>query len=161
MYTYSSFCLFILRFQFSHAYVCVSCSTVGTYHPRTPKFQAAPGSLFWNRCLVGNMPAASIATPPNMMNHAENSPKLQAILHLGVQFKLERIRVQQRTGYHKNGMKGLAGLTPVDLFAPHKGPKDHINGRILQNMISGIPLISGLGTNVRSLCLCGLLGPYS
>ena len=39
-----------------------------------------------------------------------------------------------------------------------RAPIDDINIRILQNMISGIPLI--LGQNVGSLCLCGLLGPY-
>ena len=36
-----------------------------------------------------------------------------------------------------------------------RGPKDYINIRILQTMISGIPPILGLGT------LCGLLGTYT
>ena len=38
--------------------------------------------------------------------------------------------------------------------------KGHINIKILQNMIPGIPLnIGPWNQKVRSLCLCGLLGP--
>ena len=33
-------------------------------------------------------------------------------------------------------------------FAQPRGPRDHINTRILQNMISGIPLILGLGARM-------------
>ena len=34
------------------------------------------------------------------------------------------------------------------LPAKHRGPKDHINIRILQSMICGFPLILGLGTRM-------------
>ena len=40
------------------------------------------------------------------------------------------------------------------------GPKDHINVRILQTMVSGIPLVEGPGTGMQDpYVLCGLLGP--
>ena len=42
----------------------------------------------------------------------------------------------------------------------YRAPKDHINMRILQTMISGIPLILGLwNQNMRSLCSFRVLGP--
>ena len=41
----------------------------------------------------------------------------------------------------------------------YRASRDHISIRILQNMISGISFILGPRTR-RSLCLCGLLGPY-
>ena len=54
--------------------------------------------------------------------------------------------------------RGLRSINQVDRGIG--GRKDHINIRILQIMISGIPLKSGpWNQNVRSLCLCGLLGP--
>ena len=36
----------------------------------------------------------------------------------------------------------------------HRAPKDHINMRILQHMIFGIPLILGLGTRIVSCISC-------
>ena len=44
--------------------------------------------------------------------------------------------------------------------ATTRGPKHHTNIRILQTIVSGIPLALGLRIkNVASLCLCGLCGP--
>ena len=49
--------------------------------------------------------------------------------------------------------QGRANPTPVACFPRRslgliRGPKDHINIRILQTMISGIPLVLGLGTRM-------------
>ena len=43
---------------------------------------------------------------------------------------------------------------------PSRGPQYHINGRILQYVISGIPYIGPWNQNVRRLRFCGLFGPY-
>ena len=43
-----------------------------------------------------------------------------------------------------------------------RGPKDHINIRILQTMISGIPLMLGLGTRMSDahvFAVCWAVGP--
>ena len=44
-------------------------------------------------------------------------------------------------------LEGLQSLETLNL-PKARGPNDHINRRILQNMISGMPLIFGLGTSM-------------
>ena len=50
----------------------------------------------------------------------------------------------------------VPGLSLKNFVA--RAPKDHINIRILEKLISGIPLMGPWNQNVRSLCLRGLLG---
>ena len=45
------------------------------------------------------------------------------------------------------------------IVAPVRGPKDHINIRILQTMISGIPLILSLGTRMSDRYVYVAFGP--
>ena len=51
----------------------------------------------------------------------------------------------------KNSISGSASKT--------KGPKDHINIRILQTRVSGIPLILGLGTEMSDPMFMWSFGP--
>ena len=45
------------------------------------------------------------------------------------------------------------------LTAVHRAAKDHINIRILQTMIPGVPLILGLGTRMSDPYVCVVFGP--
>ena len=50
--------------------------------------------------------------------------------------------IKRRQKWHFRNLDTVPGTSAT------RGPKDHINIRILQTMISGIPLILGLGTRM-------------